>query len=96
MNSKMPLSVAIITKDEADNLPDCLRSVAFAEQIIVVDSHSSDSTVQIASDFGCEVFVEAWRGFGPQKQSAVAHCKHRWVLILDADERIPHETALSL
>jgi len=96
MNNKIPLSVAIITKEEADNLPDCLRSVAFAEQIVVVDSHSSDSTVQIASDFGCEVFIESWRGFGLQKQSAIAHCRHRWVLILDADERIPPETALKI
>ena len=96
MNSKIPLSVAIITKDEADNLPDCLRSIAFAEQIVVVDSHSSDATVQIASDFGCDVFIEDWRGFGPQKQSAIAHCRHRWVLILDADERIPPETALKI
>ncbi|MDI6775820.1 MAG: glycosyltransferase family 2 protein [Syntrophales bacterium] len=96
MDDKIPLSVAIITKDEADNLPACLRSVAFAEQIVVIDSHSSDSTVQIVSDFGCEVFIEVWRGFGLQKQSAVAHCRHRWVLILDADERIPCETALKI
>jgi glycosyltransferase involved in cell wall biosynthesis len=96
MNSKTPLSVAIITKDEAENLPDCLRSVAFAEQIVVVDSHSSDSTVQIASDFGCEVFIEAWRGFGLQKQFAVDHCRCRWALILDADERIPPETAMKI
>ena len=96
MDDKIPLSVAIITKNEANNLPDCLKSVAFAEQIVVIDSHSSDDTVQIASDFGCEVFIEVWRGFGLQKQSAIAHCRHRWALILDADERIPHETALRI
>ena len=96
MDSKIPLSVAIITKNEADNLPACLESLFFAEQIVVVDSHSTDSTVQIASDFGCEVFIEDWRGFGLQKQSAVDHCRHRWVLILDADERIPRETALKI
>ncbi|MDO8785222.1 MAG: glycosyltransferase family 2 protein [Syntrophales bacterium] len=96
MDSKIPLSVAIVTINEADKLPGCLKSVAFAEQIVVVDSHSSDSTVQIASDFGCEVFIEDWRGFGLQKQSAVDHCTHRWVLILDADERIPPENALKI
>ena len=93
MNEKSLLSVAVITKNEAENLPDCLRSVAFARQIVVVDSGSSDDTVRIASDFGCQVFEEAWRGFGPQKQLAVDRCTAPWVLILDADERVPPETA---
>jgi glycosyltransferase involved in cell wall biosynthesis len=92
--SRLPLSVAVITRDEADNLPDCLKSVAFAEQIVVVDSGSTDDTVRIARDFGCEVFLEPWRGgFGAQKQFAVDQCRRPWVLVLDADERIPPETA---
>lgn len=90
---KVPLSVAIITKDEEGNLPDCLQSVAFAGQIVVVDSGSIDGTVRIASACGCDVFTESWRGFGPQKQTAVDKCRNQWVLILDADERIPPETA---
>ena len=94
MNEKIPLSVAIITKDEARNLPACLESVRFADQIVVVDSGSTDDTVKIASNFGCDVFVEKWRGFGPQKQFAIDKCKNRWVLVLDADERIPPETAM--
>jgi len=93
MNRKAPLSVAIITKDEAENLPACLASVQFADQVVVVDSGSTDDTVKIASDLGCDVFVEPWRGFGPQKQCAIDRCRHRWVLVLDADERIPPETA---
>jgi glycosyltransferase involved in cell wall biosynthesis len=93
MENKVPLSVAIITKNEADNLPDCLRSISFADQIVVVDSGSADGTVRIASDFGCDVFEEPWRGFGPQKQLAIDRCRHDWVLVLDADERIPEETA---
>jgi len=52
MDDKIPLSVAIITKNEADNLPDCLKSVAFAEQIVVVDSESDDSTAKFCEDFG--------------------------------------------
>ena len=92
MNEKIPLSVAIITKDETENLPACLASVQFADQVVVVDSGSTDDTVKIASDLGCDVFVESWRGFGPQKQFAIDQCKHRWVLVLDADERIPPET----
>ena len=94
MNETIPLSVAIITKDEAENIPACLESVRFADQVVVVDSDSLDDTVKIASDFGCDVFIERWQGFGPQKQFAIDQCKHRWVLVLDADERIPHETAL--
>ncbi|MCG6535202.1 MAG: glycosyltransferase family 2 protein [Syntrophales bacterium LBB04] len=93
MKPRIPLSVAIITKDEAENLPGCLRSVAFADQIVVVDSESVDDTVQIASACGCEVFEEAWCGFGPQKQLAVCRCRNEWILILDADERLPPETA---
>ncbi len=94
--NKMSLSVAIITKNEAENIPACLESVRFADQIVVVDSGSADDTVEIASGFGCDVFVEKWRGFGLQKQFAIDKCKHRWVLVLDADERIPAETATAI
>ena len=94
--NKVSLSVAIITKDEAGNMPACLASARFADQIVVVDSGSTDDTVEIASNFGCDVFVEKWRGFGPQKQFAIDKCKHRWVLVLDADERIPAETATAI
>jgi (heptosyl)LPS beta-1,4-glucosyltransferase len=96
MNDKIPLSVAVITKNEENNLAVCLKSVAFADQIVVVDSGSTDSTVVIASDFGCNVFIEPWRGFGPQKQYAVDQCKNSWILILDADECIPKDTAQTI
>ncbi len=92
MAEKIPLSVAIITKDEEANLPGCLKSVAFARQIVVVDSGSIDGTLEIARDFGCDVFTEPWKGFGPQKQMAIDRCREPWVLVLDADERIPPET----
>ena len=88
---KIPLSVAIITKNEEIKLPDCLKSVSFADDIVVVDSGSSDNTVKIAREFGCRVFVEDWKGYGPQKNSAVGKCMHDWVLIIDADERITVE-----
>jgi glycosyltransferase involved in cell wall biosynthesis len=93
-SEKIPLSVALITKDEGENLRECLKSVEFASQLVVVDSGSTDDTVHVASRFGCEIFMEPWRGFGPQKQSAIDKCKFPWVLVLDADERIPDETAL--
>ena len=90
---KSPLSVAIIAKNEAENLPACLESVSFAGQIVVVDSGSTDDTIRIAADYGCEIYQEKWRGFGPQKQFAIDCCREPWVLVLDADERIPEETA---
>jgi glycosyltransferase involved in cell wall biosynthesis len=97
MQNKIPLSVAIIALNEAENLPDCLESVRFADQIVVVDSGSVDATVKIASEFGCDVFVEPWRGgFGAQKQFAIDRCRNPWILVLDADERIPAETAPSI
>ncbi len=92
MPDKIPFSVAIITKDEERNLPDCLKSVSFADDIVVVDSDSTDRTVEIAKEFGCRVFVEEWKGFALQKSSAVDKCRHEWVLLLDADERVPDET----
>ncbi|MGC2064095.1 MAG: glycosyltransferase family 2 protein [Thermodesulfovibrionales bacterium] len=91
-NIKLPLSVAIITKNEEEMLPDCLRSISFADDIVVVDSESTDRTVEIAKEFKCRVFTEPWKGFGPQKMSAVEKCRHDWILIMDADERIPAET----
>lgn len=94
--STTPISVAIITKNEEDKLPECLASVSFAEDIVVVDSGSTDQTVAIAKKIGARVFIEPWQGFSYQKQFAVDQSKHDWVLILDADERIPPETARKL
>lgn len=90
---KIPLSVAIITKNEEENISQCLQSVAFAGQIVIVDSGSTDATLQIAAGFNCEIYNEAWSGFGPQKQSAIDKCREPWILVLDADERIGPETA---
>ena len=87
------LSVAIITKDEAERLPDCLRSLAFSDEIVVVDCGSTDDTAEIAKSYGAQVLVEEWRGYAAQKQFAVDRCRHEWVLIIDADERVPEATA---
>ena len=88
---KLPLSVAIITRNEEDRLPECLASVAFAAEVVVVDSGSTDRTVEIAREFGAVVYVEPWQGFGRQKQLAIDRCRHDWVLVLDADERVGAE-----
>lgn len=87
----VPLSVAIITQNEEYRLPDCLGSVAFAAEIVVVDSGSTDRTVEIAKGFGALVYHEPWQGFGRQKQSAIDHCSQPWILVLDADERVTVE-----
>jgi glycosyltransferase involved in cell wall biosynthesis len=90
-SNKLPLSVAIITKNEETRLPECLASVSFAAEVVVVDSDSTDRTVEIARAFGAVVHVEPWQGFGRQKQLAIDHCRHDWVLVLDADERVGSE-----
>jgi glycosyltransferase involved in cell wall biosynthesis len=83
-----PLSVVIITKNEADHIEACLNSVSFAEDVVVLDSGSTDSTCELAGRLGARVFVEEWRGFGPQKRRAVELAQNDWVLSLDADEAL--------
>jgi glycosyltransferase involved in cell wall biosynthesis len=89
---KLPLSVAIIARNEENNLPDCLSGVNFVDQIVLVDSGSIDATLSLAQSHGCDVFSCKWEGFGPQKQFAIDQCRNDWILVLDADERIPAET----
>lgn len=94
--TRQPLSVAIITCNAAAQLAACLESVHFAEEIVVVDSGSTDDTQSLAAAHGAKVIYCPWRGFGPQKQFAVEAASHDWVLCLDADERVSPELAESL
>jgi glycosyltransferase involved in cell wall biosynthesis len=89
--TRSTLSVAIVTLNEADNLARTLASVRFADEIVVVDSGSTDRTVEIAESFGAKVFSEAWKGFALQKNSAIDKCVGTWVLSLDADEELTEE-----
>jgi hypothetical protein len=83
------LSVTIITKNEADNIRACMESVAWADEVIVVDSGSSDDTVNICKELGARVHTTSdWPGFGVQKNRALSHATNEWVLSLDADERV--------
>lgn len=83
------LSVSIITKNEAHRIERCLRSVSFADEIVVVDSGSEDGTPDIASGLGAKVIVTPdWPGFGPQKNRALEACHGAWVLSIDADEQV--------
>ncbi|MFI4923221.1 MAG: glycosyltransferase family 2 protein [Burkholderiales bacterium] len=87
----MTLSVIIITKNEEQNIRACLESVVWADEIIVVDSGSSDNTVGICKNMGAQVHVMDWPGFGPQKNRALNLSTGDWVLSLDADERVSSE-----
>jgi glycosyltransferase involved in cell wall biosynthesis len=85
----MKLSVVIITKNEADNIRACLDSVKFADQWIIVDSGSTDGTVEIARAAGATVLQTTdWPGFGPQKNRALDAAEGEWVFSIDADERV--------
>ena len=93
---RQPLSVAIITLNAATQLAACLESVRFADEIVVVDSGSSDGTQTLAASFGARVIQQDWLGFGRQKQFAVGQASHNWVLCLDADERMTPELQASI
>jgi len=84
----LPISIVIVTKNEEINIEDALKSVAGAKEIVVVDSFSSDRTVEICRHFTDRVYQHEWRGFARQKQTAVDYAEGPWVLILDADERL--------
>lgn len=82
------LSVAIITHNEAENIARTLSSVAWADEIVIVDSGSTDATVEIARHHGAKISTEEWRGFAAQKNFAIARCTSDWILSLDADEEV--------
>lgn len=90
--TKQSLSVTIITKDEEDRLPACLESVKdLADEIIVLDSGSTDNTVALARQYTDQVFVTDWPGYGVQKQRALEKARGDWVLAIDADEALTPE-----
>jgi glycosyltransferase involved in cell wall biosynthesis len=95
-DDKLPLTVAIIALDAAAQIGPCLASVGFADEILVVDSGSTDATVEICHRHGARVETRAWLGFGRQKQHAVSIARNDWVLCLDADERVTEELAQSI
>ncbi len=93
----MGLSVIIITKNEAKDLPRALDSVSFADEVIVLDSGSTDGTQKIAKDLGAQLFeTDDWPGFGPQKNRALERASQDWVLSLDADEWVEPDLALEI
>jgi glycosyltransferase involved in cell wall biosynthesis len=87
------VSVTIITKNEAADIEAALTSVAWADEIVVVDSQSSDDTVAIARRFTSRIIVREWPGYVDQKNFAAASASHDWILSLDADERVTSDLA---
>lgn len=87
----MKISATIITFNEAENIRAACESVAWADEILVVDSRSTDATREIARDCGARVVEREWPGFAAQKQFAAESAAHEWVFSLDADERVTEE-----
>lgn len=92
---KISLSVAIITKNEEENLKKLLPIInQFAEELVIVDNYSDDKSEEIANLYGCKFIKQEWMGFSEQKNFAFQHCKNDWILSLDADE-IPDEILIA-
>jgi glycosyltransferase involved in cell wall biosynthesis len=90
------LTVTVITRNESANIAAALASVTWADEIVVVDAHSTDDTVAIARRYTDRVEVRAWPGFGAQKNYAVSRASHDWILSIDADERVPPALAAEI
>src|ERR1700756_2984278 len=92
----MKISATIITFNEAENLRAACEAVSWADEILVVDSESTDATREIAFTCGARVLVNPWPGFAPQKQFAVNAASHDWIFSMDADERVSPELRASI
>ena len=91
---KVPVSCFIVSKNEGDRIARTIRSVRpWVDEVVVIDSESSDDTVSIAVAEGCRVITQPWLGFGPQKRFGEDQCRNDWVLNLDADEVVTPELA---
>jgi glycosyltransferase involved in cell wall biosynthesis len=92
----MKISATIITFNEESNIKAACESVAWADEVVVVDSNSTDRTREVAESCGARVITNAWPGFGAQKQFAVDRSQHEWIFSLDADERVSDELKQSI
>lgn len=85
------ISAIVVCYNEEDHIRDCLESVRWADEVIVVDSHSTDRTLEIVREFTDRVFERDWPGYREQKQFALDQARYEWVLNIDADERVSHD-----
>src|SRR5688572_2895484 len=93
----LPLSVFIIARNEADRLGETLRAVrGLTDDLVVVDSGSTDGTQVLAESLGARVVHHDWAGYGPQKRFAETLCRHEWLLNLDADEVVPPDLSAEI
>jgi glycosyltransferase involved in cell wall biosynthesis len=90
-SEKLPVTVIIITRNEERNITQCLEGVVWADEIIVVDSESTDRTVEIARHFTEKIFVRKWEGYAATKEFALNNASYEWIFWLDADERVSEE-----
>lgn len=90
------LSVSIVTLNEEKNIRRCLRSVEWADEFIVVDSGSTDRTVEIAEQFGAKIIYKEFINYSSQKRYSINQCTHDWVLLLDADEEVSDNLAMEI
>ncbi len=89
---KVSLSVVLITKNEEENLEGCLESILWADEIVILDSGSSDCTLEIAKKYTKNIYTSSdWQGFGVQRQRAQAYAQGDWIFVIDADERVTPE-----
>ncbi len=93
---KSNISVILITHNEEENIVECLQSVSWADEIIVIDSKSTDRTVELAKQFTSKVYVTEWKGYGGAKNYALSKATSKWILWLDADERVTPELAYEI
>lgn len=85
---KIPVSIAVICKNEAHNIERLLKSVADFAEVVIVDSGSTDDTLAIAGRYTDKIYHQDWLGDGPQRRIAIGYCRYDWVLNLDADEEL--------
>jgi glycosyltransferase involved in cell wall biosynthesis len=97
MKPALPVSVFVIARNEADRIGDTLRAIGtLTDDLVVVDSGSTDGTVELARSLGARVVHREWGGYGPQKRFAEEQCRHDWLLNLDADEVVPPALAAEI
>lgn len=97
MTQRLPLSAFLISRNEADRIPQAIQSViGWVDEVIVVDSGSSDDTIAIAESLGARVVHKDWQGYGPQKRFGEDQCRNDWLLNLDCDEEITPELATEI